>query len=166
MGTPNHIALRQLAAQLLAIGAALMDIADGIEPPSQDLLYLARAIQGEGAAMFGVRRDEVGLAIAHTAMNRLGKSYWPDTLQEIVTQAFHGYVNVQEPEAWALELARQAMVRENDLVNGAVFMLSHSDLVARHWTDRASEAVRIIESPDGQYRFYFFREWPGRNRQW
>lgn len=166
MGTPTHVALRQAAAQLIALGAALMDIAEGLEPPSMDLLYLARAIQGEGAALFGVRRDEVGLAIAHTAMNRLGKTYWPDNLMEIVTQAFHGYVNVQEPESWALDLARQAMAREGDLVDGAVFMLSHSDLVARKWTDRAGEAVRVIESPDGKHRFYFFREWPGRDRHW
>ena len=120
------------------------------------VVHLARAIEGEGAGFFE-DRDEAGTWIAHAAMNRVSCPWWPDTLEGVVRDGFHGHVRVMRPADWALALAREAMSREEDLAQGAFFVLSGQDLDAHGW--RGEGAVRAFE--DGGYALYFFREWPG-----
>jgi hypothetical protein len=122
------------------------------------VLYLARAIEGEGAGVFE-NREEVGTWIAHTVLNRLESPWWPDTIEKVVVEGFHGHVRVSRPSGWAVELARKAMTRQGDVAEGAVFVLSGDDLGAHGW--RAEGALRCFEQ--GAYGLCFFREWPGEN---
>jgi hypothetical protein len=120
------------------------------------VLYLAKAVEGEGAGLFE-NREEVGTWIAHTALNRLEGPWWPDTIEEVVREGFHGHVRVSRPSDWAMEVAREAMARKGDLARGAVFVLSGEDLRAHGW--RAEGAMRCFE--EGAHALCFFREWPG-----
>lgn len=155
--------LALIGAQLISLGNELIEMSDSTKPPDDEVLWLARAIQGEGAALFGDNRDEVGLWIAHTALNRLNRErhpYWRDkyaTIVDVVRDAFHGVARVKQPEPWAIELARQALNREEDIAGGAVFMLSGADLKRHGWS--SSSAIQAFVS-DG-HAFYFFRLWPG-----
>lgn len=151
--------LAQIGALLISLGNELVEIADSLQPPTEDVLYLARAIQGEGAALFGPERDEVGLWIAHTALNRLDCGWWPqyETVTDVVKDAFHGVANVKDPEPWAIDLARQALAREEDIAGGALFMLSGDDLERRGWS--SAGAIRSIVY--GDKSFHFFKLWPG-----
>lgn len=118
--------------------------------------YLARAIEGEGAGLFD-NREQVGTWIAHTVLNRVDSSWWPNTVEAVVVAGFHGHVRVSDPADWAAELAREAMGRRVDRARGALFMLSGDDLEARGWN--AEGAIRCFEQ--GEYALCFFREWPG-----
>ena len=120
------------------------------------VLYLAKAIEGEGAGLFE-NRGEVGTWIAHTALNRVEDPWWPDTVEEVVLEGFHGHVRVSRPSDWAIALAGEAMSRKGDLAQGAVFVLSGEDLSAHGWS--AECAVRCFEQ--GEYALCFFHEWPG-----
>ena len=144
-----------LGGLLLAVAVAAIAISVvGKEPPS--VLYLARAIEGEGAGLFE-NRQEVGTWIAHTALNRLESPWWPDTIEKVVLEGFHGHVRVSRPSDWAIALAREAMARKGDLAQGAVFVLSGEDLSANGW--RAESALRCFAQ--GAHALCFFREWPG-----
>ena len=154
--------LCQVASAVLATGTELMEAIDdltGEEPePDLDTLYLARAIQGEGAGAFGIDRDALGLWIGHTAMNRLEKGWWDyESMIDVVTGAFHGYVNATEPAPWAIHLARQAINRQSDIADGALFMLSGADLKNHGWS---SETTIQFFKHEGR-AMYFFRLWPG-----
>jgi hypothetical protein len=154
--------LRKLAGSLMAIGAELMELADAKpepEPaPTLDVIYLARAIQGEGAGGFGDQRDALGLWIGHTAMNRLEKGWWRyDTMVDVIIGAFHGYVNVASPAPWAIDLAYCSIHREEDIADGALFMLSGGDLKEHGWS--ASTAIKTFTYHG--LTMYFFRLWPG-----
>ena len=120
--------------------------------------YLARAIEGEGAGLFE-NREQVGTWIAHTVLNRVDSSWWPDTVEAVVVAGFYGHVRVSEPVDWAMDLARQALVRKEDQAQGAMFMLSGDDLETRGWS--AEGAIRCFEQ--GEYALCFFCEWPGEN---
>ncbi|NIS82306.1 MAG: hypothetical protein GTO14_19340, partial [Anaerolineales bacterium] len=124
---------------------------------ADDVILLARAIEGEGAALFGDRRDEVGMWIAHTALNRAAKDYWPDSVGEIVKAAFHGYVNVTVPESWAIALALGSMERSRDWADGALFMLSGRDLDKLCIRGRAGDAIKYFSTPRG-HELYFFEQ--------
>lgn len=133
-------------------------------PLSESRKLIARAIQGEGAGLFGNDRDQVGLWIGHTVMN-LYNAKWQggrwETPGDVVTSRFHGYVNVIEPEAWAVNLARLAMV-QGDITGGAVAMLSGDDLKAHGWPSRNDILLRAFVAPTGQQlRFYstWAEEW-------
>jgi hypothetical protein len=146
-------------------GVALLIAAIAIAVPAAEearpaVLYLAKAIEGEGAGLFE-NREEVGTWIAHTALNRLEGPWWPDTVEEVVLEGFHGHVRVSRPSDWAVEVARGAMARKGDLTRGAVFVLSGADLSAHGW--RAESAIRCFEQ--GAHALCFFREWPGDNRR-
>jgi hypothetical protein len=159
--------LIEIATELQALSDKLLDLA-GPEPesdlapvaPGQEdisVILLARAIEGEGAALFGDSRDEVGLWIGHTAMNRMAKPWWSDTMVGVISKAFHGYINVQRPARWAVRLAKQAMERDEDITDGALFMLSGQDLDGHGWP--SSGAHQVFVSDD--HEMYFFRTWPG-----
>lgn len=144
--------------RLALIGAHLVASGNEIIEMTDDVLWLARAVQGEGAAFFGEDRDEVGLWIAHTAMNRLDHPWWEyATVADVVRHAFHGVGNVGQPEQWAIELAQQALDRDEDIAGGAVFMLSGVDLEKHGWS--CSTAIQAFVNDD--HEFYFFRTWPG-----
>jgi len=87
-----HKRLESIAAALLDQASALMGIADDLVKENADIdaLYLARAIQGEGAASFGDMRDQVGTLIGEVAVNRLETGWWGDSMVDIVTGAFPG----------------------------------------------------------------------------
>jgi hypothetical protein len=123
------------------------------------VLYLARAIEGEGAGLFE-NREQVGAWVAHTALNRVESSWWPNTVEAVVVSGFYGHVRVSEPEDWARDLAREALEREEDQAQGAVFMLSGDDLKTRGWG--AEGAIRCFEQ--GKYALCFFLEWPGEEQ--
>ena len=127
---------------------------------ADDAILLARAIEGEGAALFGDQRDTVGMWIAHTALNRAAKRWWPDSVSEIVKADFHGYVNVAEPSDWALALAIGSMERDRDYTNGALFMLSGRDLDNLGIRECAKSAIRYFATSRG-HELYFFARWPG-----
>jgi len=124
------------------------------------VLYLARAIEGEGAGLFE-NREQVGTWIAHTVLNRVDSSWWPDTVEAVVVAGFYGHVRVSEPADWATDLARKAMGRKDDQAHGAIFMLSGDDLEARGWSMEG--AIRCFEQ--GEYALCFFCEWPGESGQ-
>lgn len=118
--------------------------------------YLARAIEGEGAGLFE-NREQVGTWIAHTVLNRVESSWWPDTVEAVVVAGFYGHVRVSDPADWAIDLAREALARKEDQAQGAMFMLSGDDLETRGWS--AESAIRCFEQ--GEYALCFFCEWPG-----
>ena len=122
-------------------------------------LSLARAIEGEGAGLFE-NREQVGTWIAHTVLNRVDSSWWPNTVEAVVVAGFYGHVRVSEPADWAVDLAREAMGRQEDQAQGAVFMLSGDDLETRGWS--AEGAIRCFEQ--GEYALCFFLEWPGEEK--
>ena len=90
-------------------------------------------------------------------MNRMAKPWWPDSMVEVVRDAFHGHVNVLYPARWAVRLAEQAMARDEDIAGGALFMLSGADLDAHGWP---SDGAHQLFASDG-HEMYFFRTWPG-----
>ena len=118
--------------------------------------YLARAIEGEGAGLFE-NREQVGTWIAHTVLNRVDSSWWPNTVEAVVVAGFYGHARVSKPAGWAMDLAREAMGRKEDQARGAVFLLSGDDLQMRGWS--AESAIRCFRQ--GEYALCFFREWPG-----
>ncbi len=143
-----------LGLSLAIVGAAIVVSAARRNDPS--VLYLARAIEGEGAGLFE-NREEVGTWIAHTALNRLASPWWPDTVEAVVAEGFHGHARIARPSDWAIRLAREAMARQGDPARGAVFLLSGDDLRAHGW--RAEGAIRCFRQ--GRYSLCFFCEWPG-----
>jgi len=131
--------------------------------PSEDVLLLARAIQGEGAGLF-TDREQVGLWIGHTAVN-LYQSNWQggrwESVADVVRDRFHGYVNVKQPAQWAIDLAEKAL-SGFDITNDAQAMLSLADLRAHGWPLRDDLLLRAFTTPDGrQLRFYgtWAEEW-------
>jgi hypothetical protein len=154
---PNWRVGRWFVLVGLLLAAAVAAIAlSAARKARRPALYLARAIEGEGAGLFE-NREEVGTWIAHTVLNRVVSPWWPDTVQGAVVSGFHGHVRVSRPADWAIALAREAMAREGDLAQGAVFLLSGEDLRAHGW--RAEGAIRCFEQ--GPHTLCFFREWPG-----
>jgi len=127
--------------------------------PSEDVLFLARAIQGEGAGLFP-DRAMVGLWIGHTAVN-LYQSNWQGgrwaSVADAVCDRFHGWVNVTEPADWALAIARAALT-EDDITGGAQAMLSLADLHAHGWPLRDDLLLRAFTAEDGR-QLIFYRTW-------
>jgi len=131
--------------------------------PGDDVLLLARAIQGEGAGLF-TERAMVGLWIGHTAVN-LYRSDWQAgrwaSVADVVRDRFHGYVNVEQPAQWAIDLAEKAL-SGFDITDDAQAMLSLADLHAHGWPLRDDLLLRAFTTPDGrQLRFYgtWAEEW-------
>jgi len=139
----------------------------------EDVWTVARAIQGEGAALFPRQRDELGAWIAHTAYNRWTKPWWRHqdgrewTLAERTAHDFHGTANVTTPAPWALHIAHEVLSARRagmgDITGGCLFMLSLVDLRVNGWIERARhKAVRVFKSTqDGGHQFWFFRDWLG-----
>jgi hypothetical protein len=142
----------------LLLIARLAELLDQDEAgPDEETWFLARAIDGEGAGFFE-NWDEVGSWIAHTAINRAMKAWWPDTVKEIVIRDFHGYVNCKEPEQRFVELAERELDNGEDVAQGCLFMLSGNDLAKHGWS--AEKTVKVFKADEG-HELYFFREWPG-----
>jgi hypothetical protein len=155
--------LRQVAGAMIATGDRLMAMTDGIVDGG-DTLLLARAIQGEGAGAFGDDKYLVGFWIANTAIN-LYEAPWQggrwDTVGDVVKDRFHGYVNVSEPEPWAMDIARRALARERpayDCTGGALAMLSRVDLKTHDWPERDDLLLEAFRSPAG-HELRFYRTW-------
>ena len=167
---------------------ALRLLLDAHNTVDADTLMVARAVQGEGAAAFGERRDEVGQWIVHCALNYWDKRWW-DTpeyraiiarrigrdhldsadveLWMVVATQYHGTVNVpDDPEPWAIRIAYNEMEarREGapDLARGARFMLSLDDLQRLGCEEAARAAlVQVLVSPlRPTTQFWFLRAYP------
>ena len=186
------IALSALSEAHHELGALYADAAahlDSHGTVSADALMLARAIQGEGAALFGARRDEVGAWIVHTALNYWETGWWDtpeyraiiakrigvDHLDSedvrfwmVVATQYHGTAIVAgDPEPWAIRLAYNELeVRREggpDKARGARFMLSFDDLRRHGWEEQARAVnVQILVSPlRPTTQFWFLRAYPG-----
>jgi hypothetical protein len=156
-----------------------LDVNRHILMQDPDVVVLARAIQGEGAAMFGENRDSVAHWIAHTAMNRWGKPWWKRidgadcTFGARVEKDWHGTENVsaEDVELWALRIAHQVLTdRRNggiDRANGALFAMSLADLRTHDWLEEArKQVVHAIASPDDPMtQFWFLLKYPGEETQ-
>jgi len=141
----------------LVLAIALGAIAVSVSSEGQlSTLSLARAIEGEGAGFFR-NRHEVGAWIAHTALNRVESAWWADSVGEVVLDGFYGQRRVAQPSDWAIDLAREAMGREQDVAQGAFFVLSGEDLARHGWS--AEGTIRSFK--EGGCSLYFYREWPG-----
>lgn len=125
------------------------------------VVMLARAVQGEGAGLFGDQRDEVGTWIAHTVLNRVEHERWSSDIEEVITEpgGFHGYVNVEEPAPWAIGIALAAVRRQRDVTGGALYMLSRHDLEDHNLF--AGHAL-LHQFNEGRWGLYFFTKWPRR----
>lgn len=130
------------------------------------VFWLARAIEGEGAAWFD-NRAEVGAWIAQTAINRSHKSWWVDQehpldpISQIVTRDFHGADRVDIPSRWAVELAAEVLENPPEHnAGGALFMLDRRDLVTLNAWHRRGEAVQVFTGPNN-HQLYFFTNWVG-----
>jgi len=146
----------------MAILALINSLLRPPKPYSTSVLFLARAVQGEGAGFFS-NRQEVGLWIAHIALNRYedreSNPWWHHrSIQEIVEDAFHGYVNVKDPDPWAVRIVWKAVGRKEDITGGALFMLSKNDMERLQVT-----AVPLQAFEEGPWGLYFFKTWPVRN---
>lgn len=140
------------------MSAAISGLALCVALATPDITMLARAIEGEGASLFGDRRDTVGLWVGHVAMNRYETGWWSDlTFSEMVERDFHGVRLVTEPASWAVDLATKAYRRDHDVADGALFVLSKPDTGNLH-----ADITRSVEHfKEGEWELYFFREWPG-----
>jgi len=192
---PDALALVALLLELSdahhAVGAGYYQLAHHLDPSGavdEDVMMVARAIQGEGAAMFGARRDEVGEWIAHTAYNYWQRRWWDtdayrariadrigaDCLRSedvemwmVVATQYNGTRLVDDPEPWAIRLAHRVLEARRgdgaDPTSACHFMLSLDDLQNHDWRGRAEGMVRhVISAPDNLARqMWFFRRWPG-----
>lgn len=139
-----------------------------------DALVLARAIQGEGAALFGAQRDEIAVWIAHTAYNRWEKPWWKRidgmdcTFAARVEYDWHGTANVTdaEVEPWARRIAHRVLRERRrsgiDRANGALFAMTLDDLLTHGWQEQALEhQVRVFVAPNDQgVQFWFLDDHP------
>lgn len=135
-----------------------------------DIMTVARAIDGEAAGWFGDQRGEVGAWIAHTAYNRWMRPWWRVqggqtlALSELTLRDFHGTANVQDPEVWAVGIARSVILSRltngHDPTGECVFMLSLTDIETNGWREKAETlVVRRFTCEKGE--LWFFRQWPG-----
>ena len=163
MNLPQFV--RDVLTAYAILGGALAQLTD------PDILIVARAIQGEGCGLFP-NRDEVGRYLAHTIMNRWGKSWWryidgkPCTFEERVTKDWHGVANVEIPEQWAVDIAREVVEARRaggpDGGEGSLFMLSLEDLQAHpYWLERAEAMQPHKFIAENGAELWFFREWVG-----
>lgn len=119
---------------------------------SVESVYLARCVDGE----YWWQDEELARWIAHSVINRVESGWWEGTVTDEVRSACHGYANVLWPEGWALDVAREALARNEDLAEGSLFFLSGWDL---HMLGEKDGIVR--QFCDKGYCISFFREWPG-----
>ena len=162
--------LDQQLALLIALAQNIRnDLAGGIYDP--DTVMLARAIQGENVGVFA-ERDELARYLAHVAFNRYTKPWWsktPDgtlrTLAQVVEEAFHGVVNVKDPDPWALGIAYAVILTRRaggwDRADGCLFMLSLEDIEAHGWQVKADNAVVRKFTASNGAELWFFRDWIG-----
>lgn len=135
------------------------------EPENLDVTLMARAIQGEGAALFGTEAETVADWIGHTVLN-LFEAPWQagrwGTPGAVVADRFPGYVSVLQPMAWAREAAKKCLARDKDITGGAEAMLRQSDLERHKWPPRDDLLIRSFQSAAGfELRFYsrWAEEW-------
>lgn len=127
-----------------------------------DELMLARAIQGEGAHLFGAQRDRVGLGIAFVALKRLNAAPQGTTLRDVIEAGLYGWTNVDEPEPWAFALAEQALMSHGgtlpdlDPCPPCMYFLSGDDARALD-VDLSTETWSVRS---GAWSLHFFTDWP------
>jgi len=126
---------------------------------AEDVWMLARAIQGEGAALFGRLRDEVGLWIASTAINRTLRPWWDQGIAKETETAFHGCKNVARPAPWAVAVALAALLNPNDIARGCIFMLSGKDLHDQGLACLMPFAERHFYKDGNELYFFTFNPW-------
>jgi len=134
--------LSQVSMTELLLSLALMD-----------QVYLARCIQGEGAALFP-NQDEVGMWIGSVIENRVLSPWFPNDIPSVVRQGCHGYTNAMIPDDWAMSLALRVL-SEPDASQGSYFFLSGDDLRNNGW----SKDTSVKDFYEGRWSLHFFRKW-------
>lgn len=127
---------------------------------SDGLLWLARAADGEGAAMFGDRESEVVTWIVHTALNRLVSPGFPDSIEEVVRSGFFGHRHAPDPDPEIYAAVAKSVLRyalEGDVTGGCYFMLSYHDLQSMSLSRSGGHCFDALASGFG---LCFFKEWP------
>lgn len=169
--------LLALAEKHIELGAQMAELALHLSDmhPSIDTVTLARAIQGEGAAMFGENRDKVATLIAHTAYNRWEKPWWNRidgvdcTFAARVERDWNGakLVPAEDVEPWALRIAYQVLsdrrAGRGGQIEESVFAMTLADLQNHGWLERAQQAVvDVVSNPDDpMVQFWFLAAYPG-----
>lgn len=161
--------LLSLSETCQELSEACADLSYQIYVSDSDVLALARAIQGEGAGLFGEEREALALWIAHTAYNRWEKPWWKRidgvdcTFAARVEYDWHGIRNVapENVELWALRIAHQVLMeRRNggtDQANGSLFAMTLDDLQHHDWTDQGREMlVHVIARPNRPLTQFWF----------
>jgi hypothetical protein len=123
-----------------------------------DLLFLARAIEGEGCLTM-TQPQECATWLVHSVLNRSEKAWWPSSVQEEVQKYYHGYVKVDTPSEEALSAAIVAL-SQSERVHGLCFMVSERD-----YHDNPSWNRNLIRktftSVSGATSLHFLSDWPG-----
>jgi len=160
----NFERLDEIAEQLEEIAREIRRLKrERANEESKDVLFLAAAIQGEGAGLFS-DRVRVGRWIAHTAIN-LFEAPWQNgrwaSVADVVRDRFHGHAGIGAPDPWAIDIARLAL-GEHDITGGALAMLSGNDLRNRGWPQRYDIMLREFHGPQGHSLFFYgtwAKEW-------
>jgi hypothetical protein len=132
------------------------------------LLWMARAMSGEQSGVFPESmRDEIGLWIAHTILNRVQSEAYPNEPEAVVRQGFYGHSKANEIDQFdqlkrMYHLAFQAVITRtlanHDVTDGCYFMYSLHDLTDLNLSKASDTAVRCFEN--GEWGLCFFKEMP------
>ena len=124
------------------------------------VILLGRLIEGEGAHLFPDQRYEVGVALAHVALNRQATQRYWQTLDTVIVDGFYGINQVTSPQPWAIEIATEVLSEHtdaNDPTGRSVYVLSKQDLEA---LGVASDDCVVLSFENGPWGLYFFCQWP------
>jgi len=126
--------------------------------PITAILWIALAVQGEGAGLFAGL--DCAAAIAETVINQAHDLGW--SIERTVVENFHGWINVpdMQPAQWAIDVSRETYERfvAGSLEHDKYFVLSDHDL-RDHWLDGSTRVLSFHQSGD---HLYFFSSWPER----
>jgi len=145
--------------QILALLSMLaMFPAQPAEVSYDDMLWLARAVQGEVGVM-GEHRAETGAWVVHVALNRVPNKWFPGTIEQVVRQGFAGAHVIPHPDPWAWEVAQVAVLQHqvSDPTSGALFIFGSIDINnCIDWSSHTGSAQR-----DGWlFGVHMFSRWP------
>jgi len=124
------------------------------------LLWMARAMSGEQGGVFPAEmRDEIGLWVAHTILNRIQSPAYPNEPEAVVRQGFFGHVKATDGDMLTrmYHLAFQVVITRtlanHDVTDGCYFMYSLHDLEKLgKSSDMASKCFQ-----NGEWGLCFFR---------
>lgn len=143
------------ALRFMAILTAL-----GLPQFTNEIVWIARAVQGETGSLF-IDNREISAMITHTILNRATSIDFPSRPEIIVRQGFYGYKLVKDPDASHYDLALQAALQyilSGDITDGALYMLSYHDMTRM---DIPHVVGKCYDADADGYGLCFFKKWPG-----